>query len=127
MRRRAAAGAAAALLLAGCGGGLSSPTLNAEASGVLRQDVAQVETAARTGSAASLDAAAKQLRADLVAQQRTGAVSSARAAAILAQVTAVLADAIAARPAPTAAPSPTATPRRTPGKHKKGEGGDGGH
>ncbi len=129
MRRRTAAGVATALLLAGCGGGLSIPTLNAEASGVLRKDVARVETAARTGSAASLDAASEQLRADVAAQQRAGEVSSVRAADILAQLTAVLADAAAARPSPTVAPSPTAVPRQSPGKRKKGEGGDekGGH
>lgn len=120
-----------AAVLAGCGGG-TSPDVTAAASQQLSTDVARLQTAAATHDATAVDRAASTLRSHVVAQQQAGHVSSARASAILAQLTNVLADTTTAVHAPSASPAAKPAPPAAPnpdGKHKKGkdDGGGGGH
>lgn len=118
-----AVGAVSILLLAGCGGG-SPQALSADASRVLAGDVSRLQAAASTHDVAAVDAAARRLRADLTAQQRTGAVRPERAQGILAQLTAVLADTAATSVTP-AQPTPAAT--RGGGRKGHGDGKGGKH
>lgn len=123
-----AAGAVTLLLLAGCGGGRQQ-TLSADASHVLTADVSRLQAAAAGHDVAAVDAAARRLRTDLTAQQRAGAVSPGRAQDILAQLTAVLADAAVTG---VTRPQPVATASRDSGRTGHGDGkgkksqGDGG-
>lgn len=102
------------LTLAGCGS--AHPDVTPAASALLTADVARLGSAARMGDPTALDNAVRKLRSDVAAEQRAGRLSGPRAAAILAQVTRVLADAASITPRPT--PAPSASP------HDKGKGGD---
>lgn len=107
------------LLASGCGG--STPAVSDSASAALKADVAGVQTAARAGNGPALDAAAEALREEVATQAADGQVSVERAAAILDQLSRVLADA-AVRPAPRAtAPVPTARPSERGKSEDKGE------
>jgi hypothetical protein len=98
----------------------------------LTTDANGLATAADTGTVADLSAAAAKMRADVLALEASGGLSSARAAAVLAQVQRVVADAApllttsmpaSASPAPaidTPAAS-TAMPAGGHGRNKDGE------
>lgn len=107
------------LLASGCGG--SPPAVSESASAALKADVADVQMAARAGNRPALDAAAAALREEVATQAAGGQVSVERAAAILDQLTRVLADA-AVRPAPRATvPDRTAAPTSRPSERGKNE------
>ena len=92
--RGAAIGAlmATVLLSAGCSGAHST-AVSVAASTVLTSDANQLAAAADTGTADGLSAAAAKMRTDVLALEATGGLSSARAAAVLAQVQRVVSDA----------------------------------
>lgn len=96
------------LLSAGCGGPRSTG-VSVAASTILTRDANGVASAADAGTADGLSAAATKMRFDVLALEGTGGLSSARAAAVLAQVQRVVADAalvpIASSPTPTIAAS----------------------
>jgi hypothetical protein len=121
------------LLSAGCGGSHST-AVSLAASTILTSDANGVAAAADTGSTDSLSAAAAKMRSDVLALEATGGLSNSRAAAVLAQVQRVVADAalvpIASSRVPTVGDSlspvaPTAVPNTAaPGSgHGRKNGG----
>lgn len=127
----AAWGLAATLIAAGgVGCGSSSTPVTDAASKQLTTDVDRLTAAAGTRDASAIDAAATALRAHVSAQQRAGQLSGTRASAILAQLTAVLADTtvIVRASVPSSSPTPSkpsTAPEKGKGK-KQDEGGKGG-
>lgn len=96
----------ATLLLTGCGNGTEG-TFTDAARSQISTDVSHIDAAARAHNANALSLSVAQLQADLAALQRSGAISTERASAILTAATRVSAD-LAASPKPS--PSPTVTP-----------------
>ena len=78
--------------IAGCAGGHSS-AISVQAGSVLTTDANGLANAADTGTVADLSTAAAKMRADVLALEASGGLSSDRAAAVLAQVQRVVADA----------------------------------
>jgi hypothetical protein len=131
---RAAAGSAVmatvlAGTIAGCSGAHKT-AITVPASSVLTTDADGLATAAGTGTASDLAAAAAKMRADVLALQASGGLSSDRAAAVLAQVQLVVADAAlveATSPAPASSapssdtPAPSSGPAGGHGRNKDGK------
>ena len=99
------------------------PSLTASASQKLSADVANVETATRSGNTDAVRAALAALRTDVAKLQDSGGVTAARAAEILAAANRIAAD-TGANVSP--APSPATTVVIVdPGKVKKHDNGGG--
>lgn len=80
------------LLAAGCGGAHST-AVSVAASTLLTSDANGVASAANAGTASGLSGAAAKMRSDVLALEAAGGLSSARAAAVLAQLQRVVSDA----------------------------------
>lgn len=119
----AATGSAAA-----CGSSQASD-LSVTAAHVLEGDVAAVTVAATARDPAHLATAMTRLRADVLAQQRSGGLTPARAARILAAGARVAQD-VGSPPLPEVTHAPTSTPHGTHGGqgdgHGEGDRGGGG-
>ena len=125
------------LLSAGCGGSHST-AVSVAASTILTSD-ANTVAASATRSAVELSGAVAKMRSDVLALETTGDLSSARAAAVLAQMQRVVADAALvptaspSTPAFAASPSPAAsdlapnTSAPSSGHGRKGGGPPPGH
>ena len=116
------------LLSAGCGGSHSA-AVSVAASTVLTTDANGVAAAAEAGIADELSAAAAKMRSDVVSLQASGGLSSARAAAVLAQLQRVVGDTAlvpaASTPASSGPPPATSAVPNTAGPgsghgHKSG-------
>jgi len=118
------------LLSAGCDGAHST-AVSVAASTVLTSDANGVASAAVTGSADGLSVAAAKMRSDVLASEATGGLSTARAAAVLAQLQRVVSDAalvptasqipaVGGSLSPTTPVPNTAGPGSGPGRKKGG-------
>jgi hypothetical protein len=107
----------------GCAGGTPAP-IDTAASRVLSADVDALAGAAHDGIPAAILAAARTLRDDVSAEQRAGAITGDRAAAVLVQLDRLVADTGADVTSPAPSPSITPPPPEPahPGKSKQSHG-----
>jgi hypothetical protein len=124
--RAAATGAllCTALLTGGCGGAHSA-AVSVAASSTLTNDVNGLAAAAAAGDADNFSQAAAQMRSDVLDLEASGALTSSRAAAVLAQMQRIVADA-ALIPTLTASASPATSasvPNTPPPPHGRKNGG----